>query len=79
MAIIFIPALIKLLDHAQKNQSTPLSRDEVEQIRDNATAVSVPDAIALEMVKNGSWVDINPERCWEEWQDYRRVMSVPQQ
>ena len=79
MAIIFIPALIKLLDHAQKNQSTPLSRDEGEQIRDNATAVNVPDAIALEMAKNGSWVDINPERCWEEWQDYRRVMAVPQQ
>lgn len=79
MAIIFIPALIKLLDHAQKNQSTPLSRDEVEQIRDNATAVSVPDAIALEMAKNGSWVDINPEHCWEEWQDYRRVMAIPQQ
>ncbi|WP_437615436.1 hypothetical protein [Erwinia sp. V71] len=75
MAIIFIPALIKLLVHAQQNQSTPLSREEVETIRDNATAVSVPDTIATEMAQNGSWVDINPERCWEEWQDYRRVMN----
>ncbi|MFS2222359.1 hypothetical protein [Pantoea sp. B65] len=76
MAIIFIPTLVKSLVKAQNKQSTPLSRAEVEQIRANATAVSLPDHIAAEMTKNGIWADINPDRCWEEWLAYCHVRRI---
>ncbi|MBP2170033.1 hypothetical protein J2125_003225 [Erwinia toletana] len=76
MAIIYIPALVKLLVSAQNQQSTPLSRSDVERIRANATAVSLPDHIAAEMTKNGSWPDINPDRCWEEWLAYCQFRRI---
>lgn len=42
MIEVFVPALVTLLVHAEKFAKKPLSKEEVLQIRDNATVIVTP-------------------------------------
>lgn len=71
MTIVFIPPLIRLLIVKEKEVSRPLTREEVESIRDNATAVELPEDVAEAMTEDRGYPDIDPEHVWEEWLSFR--------
>src|ERR1700733_15262441 len=68
---VFIPALAPLILRAEQMKGSPLDREEVLEIRDQAASMlmSVQDARALE--ENRGYRDLDPERCWEEWREFR--------
>ncbi len=75
MTIVFIPALIAVLTAKEAEVERELVKEEVESIRDSATAIRVPVEVAKEMVKERGYLDIDPENVWEEWLLYKEMTS----
>jgi hypothetical protein len=73
MTIVFIPALVAVLVAKEKDAGRELTCEEVESIRDSATAIRVPFEVAQDMVRERGYLDINPENVWEEWRDYKNI------
>ncbi len=71
LCLVFVPALVSLLKAAEDRKGSPLSEDEVLEIRDNATAIAVPFSAGLALEKERGYQDIAPEECWEQWQQVR--------
>lgn len=67
MAIVFIPALVALLEAKEKESGRELTRHEVESIRDNATTIELPTEVARDMTKSRGYQDIDAEDVWNEW------------
>lgn len=72
---VFIPALIALLVNAEDKKSTPLTPDEVLEIRDNASVMMMEKTHADALAESRGYDDIDPENCWYEWQMCRREMD----
>ncbi|MCC8379533.1 hypothetical protein [Xenorhabdus sp. PB30.3] len=70
LELAYVPALILLLVHAQNKKGTPLTREEVEDIRDNGTCIVCPVSVNQAMDEKRGYSDINPDYAWEEWQEY---------
>lgn len=67
MVIVWLPSLTALLLQAERQKGMALTRQEVEQVRDNATCVTVPDEIARNLDLSRGYGYIDPQRCWEQW------------
>ncbi|AYH47851.1 hypothetical protein B6N31_09240 [Dickeya fangzhongdai] len=72
MTIVFIPALVVLLEAKEKEAGRELTRQEIESIRDDAIAVQLPEEIAKEMVRDRGYPDIDAESVWDEWLKYKK-------
>jgi len=75
MTIVFIPALVTVLTAKETEVERELVKEEVESVRDSATAVRVPIEVARNMVKERGYLDIDPENVWEEWLLYKKMTS----
>jgi accessory colonization factor AcfC len=75
MAIVFIPALAALLEAREMGSGRELTREDVESIRDNATAIELPEEIARDMIKSRGYPDIDAENVWNEWLLYKNTKS----
>lgn len=75
MTIVFIPALVAVLTAKEKEVERELVKEEVESIRDSATAIRVPVEVARDMVKERGYLDIDHENIWEEWLLYKKMTS----
>ena len=79
---VFIPALVALLISAEEMNGVPLSRNQVQAVRDNANCVMLPPSAKAGIEKERGYADIDPERCWEDWlvarQDVVRVKHDPE-
>jgi len=75
MTIVFIPALVAVLTAKEREAERDLVKEEVESIRDSATAIRVPVEVAREMVNERGYLDIDPENVWEEWLLYKKMTS----
>jgi hypothetical protein len=64
-----------LLLRAENLNGSPLTRDEVVAIRDNAVCMMLPASVKAEMEKKRGYPDIDPERCWDEWLQFRAATS----
>ncbi|MBZ0057279.1 hypothetical protein ACOYA6_05905 [Leclercia barmai] len=71
MKIVFVPALIVVLIDKEQEMGRELTRQDVESIRDGATAIRLPDEAAEEMIRERGYRDIDPENVWGEWQAYK--------
>lgn len=67
MAIVFIPAVVALLAAKEKYFGRELTREDVQSIRDNATAIKLPAEIASDMIKSRGYHDIDAQNAWDEW------------
>ncbi len=74
LCLVFIPALLALLKAAEDRKGTPLSENEVLEIRNNATTTSVPFSAAFALEEERGYRDIAPEECWKEWQQVRSLL-----
>lgn len=71
MNIVFVPALIVVLIDKEQQAGRELTREEVESIRDGATAIRLPHEAAEDMIRERGYRDIDPENVWREWQAYK--------
>ncbi len=72
---VFIPALVALLVRAEDKKGTPLTKDEVHAIRDDAACIMMEVNDAAKMDDSREYRDIDPENCWHDWQMARRDMG----
>ncbi|WP_343463523.1 hypothetical protein [Pantoea sp.] len=72
MTILFVPSLISLLVSKAEDKGSPLTEQEVLDIRDNATAIVTDPEGILAVAERRGYQDIDPEHCWEEWLDFNR-------
>ncbi|MEA5205277.1 hypothetical protein [Enterobacter mori] len=75
MTFMFIPALVVVLLSKERETGRELTQQEVESIRDSATAIRVPVDVAKEMIKERGYLDIDPEDVWEEWLLYKKYVK----
>jgi len=71
LCLVFVPALITLLEAAEHKKGSALTEAEVIAIRDAATCIAVTFSTALAMEKERGHEDIVAEDCWNEWQRVR--------
>lgn len=71
MKIVFVPALIVVLIDKEQEMGRELTRQDVESIRDGATAIRLPDEAAEDMIRERGYRDIDPENVWGEWLAYK--------
>lgn len=72
---VFIPALVVLLLHAEDKKGAPLTKHEVERIRDNAPCIMMDVDDVPKMDESRGYRDIDPENCWHDWQRTRRELE----
>ncbi|MBV1831189.1 hypothetical protein HNW77_08705 [Komagataeibacter sp. AV436] len=65
--LVAIPALILLLLRKEEEKGSPLTKEEVLSIRDNAACMTVPYFAALQASKQRGYDDISLENAWEDW------------
>jgi hypothetical protein len=72
---LFMPSLLVLLAHDEAAKGSPLTRDEVMAIRDQAATVTLDRAMAIEIMSRRGYTDIDPEFAYEEWQVLRATLK----
>lgn len=70
-----IPSLVSTLIAWERAKGSPLTEEEVIQIRDNCHAVAAPPDVARKIDEARGYLDIDPENCWEEWQRARKELT----
>ena len=73
---VFVPALVAVLANAEHKKGSALSEEEVLKIRDGAACVMLPESAATELCRSRGYEDLDPSRCWEQWQIAR--VQLPQ-
>lgn len=71
LIVFCIPSLVATLLSREREKGSPLTEEEVIDIRDNAPAKRLTLAEAGAVEARRGYKDIDPERCWEEWQEVR--------
>lgn len=72
---VFIPSLVSLLLRHEQDKRSPLTEQEVLSIRDKATVVMVPRSATGPIFERRGYDDVDPERCWEQWQEARKQFA----
>lgn len=72
---VFMPALVALLLRAEESKGEPLTEQEVVAIRDEANCVMMPAAQAKKQEESRGYPDVDPENCWEDWQQMRAELA----
>jgi hypothetical protein len=67
LVLVFVPSLAALLLRAEEKKGSRLTREEVEALRDGATVVAVPPAVARAMEEERGYRDAQADRCWDDW------------
>jgi len=66
--IIPVPALVAVLLNKEKEKGSPLTENEVIEIRDNAACIAMQQHALDAIEKSRGYQDIDPEQVWEQWQ-----------
>ena len=67
-----MPSLVSTLLNRERAKGSPLTEAEVIQIRDQSPSVAVPIDVAQKIDAERGYKDIDPEQCWEQWQEARK-------
>ena len=70
-----VPALVAVLLNQENEKGSPLTEQEVLEIRDNAACIMMTISVASEMAESRGYDDLNPEYVWEQWQQARLELS----
>jgi len=74
LVIYPVPSLVATLLNRERAKGSPLTEQEVIQIRDACPAIALRPADARKMDEQRGYKDIDPENCWEEWQEARKQL-----
>jgi hypothetical protein len=70
-----VPSLVATLLNRERTKGSPLTEEEVIQIRDTCPAIAMPPDVARKVDESRGYLDIDPENCWEEWQRARLELA----
>ena len=70
-----IPSLVATLLNRETAKGSPLTEEEVIQIRDSCPAIALTQEDARRVDESRGYLDIDPEHCWEEWQRVRLELA----
>jgi len=70
---VFVPALHAVLLAMEAQSGAPLTREQVESLRDRATCIAMTALDAQQLERSRGYADLNPEHVWEQWQLVRRT------
>lgn len=70
-----VPSLVATLLNRERTKGSPLTEEEVIQIRDTCPAIAMPPDVARKVDESRGYLDIDPENCWEEWQRVRLELA----
>jgi len=70
-----IPSLVATLLNRETAKGSPLTEEEVIQIRDSCPAIALTQEDARRVDESRGYLDIDPENCWEEWQRVRLELA----
>jgi hypothetical protein len=68
---VFIPAFVTLLVRAERLKGSPLTEQEVLQIRDKGACMMITIEQAQALAEQRGYEDLDPENAWEDWQVVR--------
>jgi len=68
LVIQCVPALVTILFSFETKAGSPLTREQVEAIRDQASVIAVPEEAARAVDERRGYADISLSDAWEEWQ-----------
>jgi hypothetical protein len=74
LVIYPMPSLVATLLNREQAKGSPLTEAEVIEIRDSCPSVAVPIDVAEKIDAERGYKDIDPERCWEQWQEARKSL-----
>jgi hypothetical protein len=77
-AIVFIPSLVSVLLAAERSRGGPLGEAEVLSFRDRSGAMAVPADNARRLEEGRGYRDLDPDRCWQDWQAQRLELVKPE-
>lgn len=67
VVIVPIPPLLVALIDKENEKGAPLTRREVEALRDQARCLVLPRSVALALQARRGFADIDRDNCWEDW------------
>ena len=67
-----VPSLVSTLLNRERAKGSPLTEQEVIQIRDACPSIAMPPEVMRSVEESRGYRDIDPENCWEEWQEARK-------
>lgn len=74
--ITHIPSLVATLLNKERGKGSPLTREEVESIRDSSPAQVLTIAQREHLDKSREYEDIDPENAWDDWQIARQDFNT---
>lgn len=69
--ITCMPTLVSTLLNREQKKGSPLTEQEVLEIRDNAPSIALPEDVAAKVEAERGYKDIDADSVWEEWQKAR--------
>lgn len=75
---VFMPALVLLLRDSELKKGSPLTEQEVLDIRNKGTCMMLRVEHAIALDEKRGYNDIDPERVWEQWQEARARLADPE-
>lgn len=73
--IVAVPAVILLLVKAEKEKGSPLTKEEVQSINENATSIALPRGLKEVRDKTRGYEDVGFETAWEDWVQYKKNLA----
>ena len=73
---VYVPALVALLVHCEKQKGSPLTEEEVLGLRDEAICITTRASIARALAERRGYEDIDPRDAWHQWQDVRSQLTA---
>lgn len=67
-----VPSLVATLLNRERAKGSPLTEQEVIEIRDACPAIALRPEDVRKIEERRGYKDIDPENCWEEWQEARK-------
>ena len=74
LILYFVPSLVATLLNREKSIGRPLTETEVLAIRDGCPCIAMRPEEARRVTEARGYDDIDPERCWEVWQEVRESL-----
>lgn len=74
LVIYPMPSLVATLLNREQAKGSPLTEAEVLEITDSCPSVAVPIDVAQKIDAERGYKDIDPELCWEQWQEARKSL-----
>jgi UDP-N-acetyl-D-mannosaminuronic acid transferase (WecB/TagA/CpsF family) len=71
---VFIPPLVTVLAQHEREKGSPLTEVEVLAIRGKSVVMMMRQSHADQMAQKRGYRDVDPKRCWVEWQEARKSL-----